>query len=244
MMFNFSSFSKSYDNERLPKKRIELVINWLEKKKMSPYFFLNDKSHFLGAKKKYFFKTQSLDFNNLFLKSEFLPFTKISKYFENNLFYDNKNLKISKKGYVVGLKLKSNFIGAFYLYNSKIKKEDLTSILQYFKSIIQSNFNEISIAEKLKKNNSDLRNKKLEMESFLDISELLSSSSETEILFQNLLEYLVFTMNASKGIILSKEPNSGIFELKGSLGIDESISKKIFRENKGVLSLLKKEKKS
>ena len=56
--------------------------------------------------------------------------------------------------------------------------------------------------------------------SFLDISELLSSSSETEILFQNLLEYLVFTMNASKGIILSKDPNSGIFELSNSLGID------------------------
>ena len=51
------------------------------------------------------------------------------------------------------------------------------------------------------------------------------------VLFQNLLEYLVFTMNASKGIILSKDPNSGIFELKASLGIDDSISKKIFREN-------------
>ena len=51
-------------------------------------------------------------------------------------------------------------------------------------------------------------------------------------------------MNASKGIILSKDPNSGIFELKASLGIDDSISKKIFRENKGVLSYLKKEKKS
>ena len=104
--------------------------------------------------------------------------------------------------------------------------------------------NENNNGKKLKKINSDLRNKKLEIESFLDISELLSSSSETEILFQNLLEYLVFTMNASKGIILSKDPNSGIFELKASLGIDDSISKKIFRENKGVLSYLKKEKKS
>ena len=51
-------------------------------------------------------------------------------------------------------------------------------------------------------------------------------------------------MNASKGIILSKDPNSGIYELKAILGIDDSISKKIFRENKGVLSYLKKEKKS
>ena len=140
--------------------------------------------------------------------------------------------------------MKSNFIGALYLYNSRFNKKDLIAALENFKIIFQLILNENNNGKKLKKINSDLRNKKLEIESFLDISELLSSSSETEILFQNLLEYLVFTMNASKGIILSKDPNSGIFELKASLGIDDSISKKIFRENKGVLSYLKKEKKS
>ena len=140
--------------------------------------------------------------------------------------------------------MKSNFIGALYLYNSRLNKKDLIAALENFKIIFQLILNENNNGKKLKKINSDLRNKKLEIESFLDISELLSSSSETEILFQNLLEYLVFTMNASKGIILSKDPNSGIFELKASLGIDDSISKKIFRENKGVLSYLKKEKKS
>ena len=144
----------------------------------------------------------------------------------------------------MGLKLKSNFIGGLYLYNSRFNKKDLIAALENFKIIFQLILNENNNGKKLKKINSDLRNKKLEIESFLDISELLSSSSETEILFQNLLEYLVFTMNASKGIILSKDPNSGIFELKASLGIDDSISKKIFRENKGVLSYLKKEKKS
>ena len=110
--------------------------------------------------------------------------------------------------------------------------------------MVQSNLRELLLSKKLKKNTSDLRDKKLEIESYIDISELLSGTSESEILFQKLLEYLVFTMNASKGVILSKEPNSGIYELKATLGIKDDLDKKIFRENKGVLSILKKEKKS
>ena len=243
MMFNFSSISKSLDKERLPKKKIELLINFLEQKKMSPHFFLIDKTLLVSSKKSNFSIRENLDFNTLFSNNEILQFSKVIKYLKSNLFNDSK-VELLQDGYIVGLKLKSNFIGGLYLYNSRLNKKELIAALENFKIIFQLILNENNNGKKLKKINSDLRNKKLEIESFLDISELLSSSSETEILFQNLLEYLVFTMNASKGIILSKDPNSGIFELKASLGIDDSISKKIFRENKGVLSYLKKEKKS
>ena len=242
-MFNFSSISKSFDRERLPKKKIELLINFLEQKKMSPHFFLNDKTFLVTSKKSNFSIRESINFNALFFSNEILPFSRVLKHLKSNLFNESKE-ELSQDGYIVGLKLKSNFIGALYLYNLRFKKKDLISVLENFKIIFQLILNENNNGEKLKKINSDLRNKKLEIESFLNISELLSSSSETEILFQNLLEYLVFTMNASKGIILSKEPNSGIYQLKASLGVDDSMSKKIFRENKGVLSHLKKEKKS
>ena len=127
---------------------------------------------------------------------------------------------------------------------SKVDGQNLITTIDYFKHLVQSNFRELLLSKKLRKNTSDLRDKKLEIESFIDISELLSGTSESEILFQKLLEYLVFTMNASKGVILSKEPNSGIYELKATLGIKDDLDKKIFRENKGVLSILKKEKKS
>ena len=210
---------------------------------MSPHFFLNNKTFLVTSKKSNFSIRENIDFNTLFLNNEILQFSKVLKHLKSNLF-DNSKLELFQDGYIVGLKLKSNFIGALYLYNSRLNKKELITALENFKIIFQLILNENNNGKKLKKINSDLRNKKLEIESFLDISELLSSSSETEILFQNLLEYLVFTMNASKGIILSKDPNSGIFELKASLGIDDSISKKIFRENKGVLSYLKKEKKS
>ena len=210
---------------------------------MSPHFFLNDKTLLVSSKKSNFSIRENLDFNTLFSNNEILQYSRVLKHLKSNLFNDSK-VELLQDGYIVGLKLKSNFIGGLYLYNSRFNKKDLITALENFKIIFQLILNENNNGKKLKKINSDLRNKKLEIESFLDISELLSSSSETEILFQNLLEYLVFTMNASKGIILSKDPNSGIFELKASLGIDNSISKKIFRENKGVLSYLKKEKKS
>ena len=198
---------------------------------MSPHFFLNDKTFLVTSKKSNFSIRENINFNKLFLNNEILPFSRVLKNLKSNLFSDYK-IDLFPEGYIVGLKLKSNFIGALYLYNSRFNKKDLIAALENFKIIFQLILNENNNG-KTKKINSDLRNKKLEIESFLDISELLSSSSETEILFQNLLEYLVFTMNASKGIILSKDPNSGIFELKASLGIDDSISKKFLGKIKG-----------
>ena len=244
MKFDFSSFSAKYDKQRLPKKKIEFLIDYLEKDKFKVLFFLNDKSLLPNSKKSNLFRTENIDYSTLFSKKEIIPFSRVSKYFNSNLFEETLNPKVNSLGYLIGIKSKMSYLGAFYLSHSKFKEEFILGILEYFKQLIQSNFNEIESSNKLKKYSSDLRNKKLEVESFLDISELLSDNSESEILFQNLLEYLVFTMNATKWIILSKDPNSGIYDLKASLGINDDLSKKIFRENKGVLSLLKKSKES
>ena len=199
---------------------------------MSPHFFLIDKTLLVSSKKPNFSIRENLDFNTLFSNNEILQYSRVLKHLKSNLFNDSK-VELLQDGYIVGLKLKSNFIGGLYLYNSRFNKKDLITALENFKIIFQLILNENNNGKKLKKINSDLRNKKLEIESFLDISELLSSSSETEKLFQNLLEYLVFTMNASKGIILSKDPNSGIYELKAILGIDDSYRKKFLGKIKG-----------
>ena len=244
MQLDLSSFSKLYDKEKLPNKKIDFIVNWLEKKGFQVKLFLNNKNLFSKSKKSAFVKVESLDFSSLFSNKNLLPFSKISKYFHTNLFDDNDISPNNLDGLVAGLKVKSSYVGAFYLWNPKVDSQDLTTTIDYFKHLVQSNFRELLLSKKLRKNTSDLRDKKLEIESFIDISELLSGTSESEILFQKLLEYLVFTMNASKGVILSKEPNSGIYELKATLGIKDDLDKKIFRENKGVLSILKKEKKS
>ena len=244
MQLDLSSFSKLYDKEKLPYKKIDLIVSWLEKKGFQVKFFLDNKNLLSKSKKSAFVKIESLDFSSLFSSKNLLPFSKISKYFHTNLFDSNNISTNNMDGLVVGLKVKSSYVGAFYLWNPKIDSQDLITTIDYFKHLVQSNFRELLLSKKLRKNTSDLRDKKLEIESFIDISELLSGTSESEILFQKLLEYLVFTMNASKGVILSKEPNSGIYELKATLGIKDDLDKKIFRENKGVLSILKKEKKS
>ena len=244
MQLDLSSFSKFYDKEKLPNKKIDFIVNWLEKKGFQVKLFLDNKNLFSKSKKSAFVKVESLDFSSLFSNKDLLPFSKISKYFHTNLFDDNDILPNNLDGLVAGLKVKSTYFGAFYLWNPKVDGQNLITTIDYFKHLVQSNFRELLLSKKLRKNTSDLRDKKLEIESFIDISELLSGTSESEILFQKLLEYLVFTMNASKGVILSKEPNSGIYELKATLGIKDNLDKKIFRENKGVLSILKKEKKS
>ena len=244
MQLDLSSFSKLYDKEKLPNKKIDFIVNWLEKKGFQVKLFLDNKNLFSKSKKSAFVKVESLDFSSLFSNKDLLPFSKISKYFQTNLFDGNDISPNNVEGLIAGLKVKSSYIGAFFLWNPKIDSQDLITTIEYFKHLVQSNFRELLLSKKLKKNTSDLRDKKLEIESFIDISELLSGTSESEILFQKLLEYLVFTMNASKGVILSKEPNSGIYELKATLGIKDDLDKKIFRENKGVLSILKKEKKS
>ncbi len=244
MQLDLSSFSKLYDKEKLPNKKIDFIVNWLEKKGFQVKLFLDNKNLFSKSKKSAYVKVESLDFSSLFSNKNLLPFSKISKYFQTNLFDSNDISPNNLDGLVAGLKVKSTYFGAFYLWNPKVDGQNLITTIDYFKHLVQSNFRELLLSKKLRKNTSDLRDKKLEIESFIDISELLSGTSESEILFQKLLEYLVFTMNASKGVILSKEPNSGIYELKATLGIKDNLDKKIFRENKGVLSILKKEKKS
>ena len=244
MQLDLSSFSKLYDKEKLPNKKIDFIFSWLEKKGFQVKFFVDKKNLFSKSKKSAYVKIESLDFSSLFSRKNLLPYSKISKYFQTNLFDGNDISPNNVEGLIAGLKVKSSYIGAFFLWNPKIDSQDLITTIEYFKHLVQSNFRELLLSKKLKKNTSDLRDKKLEIESFIDISELLSGTSESEILFQKLLEYLVFTMNASKGVILSKEPNSGIYELKATLGIKDDLDKKIFRENKGVLSILKKEKKS
>jgi hypothetical protein len=51
MKFNFSSFSKSYDKERLPRKKIEFIIDYLEKENFKVLFFLNEKDYLPNSKK-------------------------------------------------------------------------------------------------------------------------------------------------------------------------------------------------
>lgn len=163
-------------------KKIGFIIDYLEKENFKVLFFLNEETFLPNSKKINLFKTENIDYSSLFSKNELLPFSRISKHFKSNLFQKSQNPQVDSLGYLVCIKLKSNHLGAFYLQHPKFKKEGIVNLLEYFKQLIQSNFNEIVLSDKLKKKSADLRNKKLEFESFLDISELLSDNIESEIL--------------------------------------------------------------
>ena len=44
MQLDFSSFSKVYDKEKLPNKKIDLIVDWLEKKDFQVKFYLDNKN--------------------------------------------------------------------------------------------------------------------------------------------------------------------------------------------------------
>ena len=51
MQLDFSSFSKVYDKEKLPNKKIDLIVDWLEKKDFQVKFFLDNKNLLSKSKK-------------------------------------------------------------------------------------------------------------------------------------------------------------------------------------------------
>ena len=148
MKFNFSYFSSLYYKERFPKKKIELIIDYLEKGNFKVLFFLNEKTFLPNSKKINLFKTENIDYSSLFSKNELLPFLRISKHFKSNIFQENQNPQVDALGYLVGIKLKSEHLGDFYLQHPKFKKEDIVNLLEYFKQLIQSTFNEIVLSNK------------------------------------------------------------------------------------------------
>ena len=79
MQLDLSSFSKLYDKEKLPNKKIDFIVNWLEKKGFQVKLFLDNKNLFSKSKKSAFVKVESLDFSSLFSNKDLLPFSKISK---------------------------------------------------------------------------------------------------------------------------------------------------------------------
>ena len=70
MQLDFSSFSKVYDKEKLPNKKIDLIVDWLEKKDFQVKFFLDNKNLLSKSKKSAFVKIESLDFASLFSKKK------------------------------------------------------------------------------------------------------------------------------------------------------------------------------
>ena len=154
------------------------------------------------------------------------------------------NFDLKKKGVVSTIFFLKKPVALIYLFSRKKKLDQLNNICQYISFYIESFIREFNLQSKFNDKNNILQGKLLEIESIFKITELLNSHNQNQKdLYQNILIYIISTLNASKGMILIKNTNSGSYDIITSMGIDDdSFQKKIIRDTKGVLRDLKNSK--
>ena len=240
-----ASLNEGYKNISSSKAKLIYLFRWLKDQGFESHVILKNAPE-IGSKLKGSFSVfPSFDFQKLFSKKEIISASAIKEFQKASLFSQTLPIDLNPKGFVTSILKNGAPDGGLYLFHSKIDKTQLFLLLNLIKHLIGSCLDQSSLNEKLKKKSSALRDKVLEIESLFDITELLNSDQETTALFENLLGYLVFTINASKGVILTRDQNAGIFELAAFLNVDASFFKnKIIRDSKGILELAKTKSKS
>ena len=154
------------------------------------------------------------------------------------------NFDLKKKGVISTIFFFKKPVALIYLFSKKKKLDQLNNICQYISFYLDSFIREYHLQAKFNDKNNVLQGKLLEIESIFKITELLNSHNQNQNdLYQNILIYIISTLNASKGMILIKNMNSGSYDVITSMGIDESsFQKKIIRDTKGILRDLKNSK--
>ena len=148
---------------------------------------------------------------------------------QKNIFYDNNCIghlffKVDEKNHK----------------SKKINQNQVYFISEHFENFIR----EFDINLRSKNYDRYLGNKMLEIESLIGLTEITYSENESlEIFFQNILLNYISTMNASCGLILIMDENSGSFNVISELNLSYiKESNKIIRANKGVFKELKNHK--
>ena len=186
-------------------------------------------------------------------------------YFGNKINCDNEFFKIIDKTSTEGKEISLLFdyrkqrssiifpvindkkiIGFLFLpYTGKLS-DKLKELIFDFKKQIENKILQKELESKLYSSNKELNNKLLEIESLIDITEIIDTQEGIkENLFQNILVTIISILNASKGMILLKDEKSGFFSVISQFNIlGEELPKKIVRITKGILKDLNNDKRS
>ena len=157
----------------------------------------------------------------------------------NQNFKNNKTFKVILKN----LYLNEETIGFVFLkiernpeINSSKKIESIHYLAEHFNGFIGSKYS----AFKAKQQGRILSNKLLEIESLIDLTEIIYNQNDNvEGLFENILFTFISTLNASSGMIVLKDEKSGFFNVISIFNIPEQdSSRKIIRATKGILKEL------
>ena len=165
---------------------------------------------------------------------------------ETKLFSDFLNFHPSEKGLLVDIEIKNKSIGVIFLPEEKKPSFKIQTLILAFKSQIERKIETKELNLKLSNTNKELSNKLLEIESLIDVTEIINNQQGLkQNLFENILITILSILNASKGMILLKDEKSGFFNVVSQFNIlKEELPNKIIRITRGILRELNETKAS
>ncbi len=165
---------------------------------------------------------------------------------ETKLFSDFLNFHHSGKGLLVDIEIKNKSIGVIFLPEEKKPSFKIQTLILAFKSQIERKIETKELNLKLSNTNKELSNKLLEIESLIDVTEIINNQQGLkQNLFENILITILSILNASKGMILLKDEKSGFFNVVSQFNIlKEELPNKIIRITRGILRELNETKAS
>ena len=195
----------------------------------------------------------SLGLTNYF-KADFNEEVKISRGLEiiekekntTNKALRSFNFKSFNKALFTTIDINNVAIGAFFVpFKSNLSTNSKNLILS-FKDQIENQIKIKELEQKLINSNKELNNKTLEIESLIDVTEIINSQQGMKKdLFENLLITILSILNASKGMVLLKDEKSGFFNIISNFNLSkEELPNKIIRITKGILKELNESKSS
>lgn len=185
------------------------------------------------------------DFNHEVKTSHGLEIIEKSKNKTNNAL-SSFNFKSFQKGLFTTININNVAIGAIFVPFKSNPSTNSRNLILSFKDQIENQIKIKELEQKLINSNKELNNKTLEIESLIDVTEIINSQQGMKKdLFENLLITILSILNASKGMVLLKDEKSGFFNIISNFNLSkEELPNKIIRITKGILKELNESKSS
>lgn len=151
-----------------------------------------------------------------------------------------------KSGYLIALFHEEKEIGFLFLPCKSVPNDNTLIILTFLKQQLLTQLMIKALELKVEKKNKDLSYKMLEIESLIDVTEIVNEEhQQKKDLYDHLLIAILSILNASKGMVLLKDEKSALFNVISQFNIPkEELPKRILRASKGVLKSMSDEMKS
>ena len=155
------------------------------------------------------------------------------------LLKNNLSVISNQKTFGIKLEIEDTQVGLITISSSELTSED-ENILITLKKSIENELIQSKLKNQLIDNKKELSYKLLEIESLIDVTNIVNEQDvKLEVLFENLLYTILSSLNASKGMIILKDSKTNFFNVISSFNLSkEELPSKIIRITKGILKQL------